>query len=180
MSDERIKQNWHQGRRALRSSLPEGRELETLINRRTALERLAERYRRFMRLAFVFAPVSLSWTLNPLFEGPWQIPFAVYMVVYFLVAAMMDRSLLRGISAIDVFNMPFSEVVDKALECRKRHLRYMAVTLPMALVMIGFLGWLFSGEEALLLGMVLGAAVGFSIGLYQLFRFMGDYRSLRG
>lgn len=124
-------------------------------------------------------PLSLAWTCGPAFSGPWKLPFALFMALYFLTAALMDRHLYRGILAIDIQRMPPPEVARRALACRRLHLQFMAALIPFAALLLGFLGWCFSGEPDLLWGMAIGGAVGLAIGLAQLLRFLRDYRTLR-
>ena len=64
--------------------------------RQTALMQLASRYKIFYRIAFIMAPLSIFWSLNPIFDGIIQIPLVIYGVCYFLLVGIMDYYLYNA------------------------------------------------------------------------------------
>ena len=155
---------------------------DSIINgkRRTALENLAERYRRFSNLALVLILMSFTWIFNPsMFPDNRSLGIAVGVsfAVYALIASIMDRWLYQGIRSIDVVSMSVSEVIRKALFYRKRHLQFIAILLPIVLAIIGVMAWSMDNLY-FRLGIVVGFIAGTAIGLRQLFAFLADYRTI--
>ena len=155
---------------------------DSIINgkRRTALENLAERYRRFSNIALVLILMSFTWMFNPsMFPDNRSIGIAVGVsfAVYALIASIMDRWLYQGIRSIDVVSMSVSEVIRKALFYRKRHLQFIAILLPIVLAIIGVMAWSMDNLY-FRLGIVVGFIAGTAIGLRQLFAFLADYRTI--
>ncbi|MDE6290654.1 MAG: hypothetical protein K2M16_03895, partial [Muribaculaceae bacterium] len=80
---------------------------DSIINgkRRTALDNLAERYRRFSNLALILILMSFTWIFNPnMFPDNHSLGIAVGVAfaVYALIASIMDRWLYQGIRSINV------------------------------------------------------------------------------
>ncbi len=98
--------------------------------------------------------------------------------VYFLVCSVMVYWLYRGISSIDVVDMSISEVVSRALFYRKRHLQFILILIPMAVVILTFVAWQVIDNEYMLIGMAFGAIAGLAIGTRMLLSFMADYRTI--
>ncbi|MDE5849756.1 MAG: hypothetical protein K2H38_06415 [Muribaculaceae bacterium] len=154
----------------------------SIINgkRKTALQNLAERYRRFSNLALVLILLSFSWIFNPdMFPGNHglRIAVGVSFAVYALMASIMDRWLYKGIQSIDIVVMPVSEVVRKALFYRKRHLQFIVVLLPIVLAIIAVMAWSMDNLY-FRLGIVVGFIAGVAIGIRQLLAFLADYRAI--
>ncbi|MDE7349969.1 MAG: hypothetical protein K2N25_02790 [Muribaculaceae bacterium] len=154
----------------------------SIINgkRKTALQNLAERYRRFSNLALVLILLSFSWIFNPdMFPGHHglRITVGVSFAVYALIASIMDRWLYKGIQSIDIVVMPVSEVVRKALFYRKRHLQFIVVLLPIVLAIIAVMAWSMDNLY-FRLGIVVGFIAGVAIGVRQLLAFLADYRAI--
>lgn len=148
--------------------------------RRTALDNLAERYRRFSNIGFILILLSATWMFNPsMFPGnhTMRIVVSVSFAVYALIASVMDRWLYQGIRSIDVVTMPVSEVIRKALFYRKRHLQFIAILLPIVLSIIGVMAWSMDNFY-FRLGILVGFIAGTAIGLRQLFAFLADYRTI--
>ena len=154
----------------------------SIINgkRRTALDNLAERYRRFSVIALTLILLSFTWIFNPnMFpDNPrLRIAVGVSFAVYALIGSVMDRWLYLGIRSIDVVAMPVSEVIRKALFYRKRHLQFIAVLLPIVLTIIAVMAWSMDNLY-FRLGILFGLIAGIAIGLHHLFAFLADYRTI--
>ena len=154
----------------------------SIINgkRRTALDNLAERYRRFSVIALTLILFSFTWIFNPnMFpDNPrLRIAVGVSFAVYALIGSVMDRWLYQGIRSIDVVAMPVSEVIRKALFYRKRHLQFIAVLLPIVLTIIAVMAWSMDNLY-FRLGILIGLIAGIAIGLHHLFAFLADYRTV--
>lgn len=166
------------------SSQNQNDEFDTIINGkcRTALQRLAQRYKRFsnMALCFILMCIPLGFQrILPDCTAKWFI-VALYGVLM-LVSSTMDRWLYIGISSIDVATMTVSEVIRLATFYRKRHLQFIMILLPMALLFLGGMFWLVSDDKDTfyLGGMITGAVVGLVIGLREFRKFMDDYRDIK-
>lgn len=149
--------------------------------RRTALQNLARRYRRFSNLSLVailWVPVMLLQNIMPdntVLRGC----FAVAMTTYFAVCSVMDRWLYHGVSRIDCVTMSTAEVVRLAMFYRKRHLQFILVLIPLALGIVSFLCFIFKNDPYLWAGLAVGGVTGVAIGYRQFLLFMDDYRALK-
>ena len=173
---DNLKKDWQDTNVAIQT---EAKSYDKIINgkRRTALENLAERYRRFSNLALILILLSFSWIFNPdMFPGNQglRIAVGVSFAVYALIASIMDRWLYKGIQSIDIVVMPVSEVVRKALFYRKRHLQFIVILLPVVLSIIAVMAWSMDNLY-FRLGIVVGFIAGVAIGVRQLLAFLADY-----
>lgn len=176
--EEKLKNSW----RDTRLHTPDTADTDSIMTGRrlTALENLARRYQRFFTLglamALLWSPTFLGASIFP---QEWRLILCIYSMVYFLTAVMMDVWLYRGIKSIDCATMAVSEVAARALLYRKRHLQFMIVLIPMAIVFLGMMVAMFAGDGYLVYSVVAGAVLGIIIGTMQFRRFMADYRELR-
>ena len=176
---DNLRKDWQNSNVAIQT---EANSYDKIINgkRRTALENLAERYRRFSNLALILILLSFSWIFNPdMFPGNQGLSIAVGVsfAVYALIASIMDRWLYKGIQSIDIVVMPVSEVVRKALFYRKRHLQFIVILLPIVLSIIAVMAWSMDNLY-FRLGIVVGFIAGVTIGVRQLLAFLADYRDI--
>lgn len=175
--DDDMKKTW----RDMRMCPGNGNNYNDIFNgrRRTALQRLAERYRRFSNLALamlMWCPLMLSRHLFPLTERIWVVAL---MAVFLVTASVMDRWLYHGIRGIDCSTMTVSEVVRLAVFYRRRHIQFVMILLPMVLSWIGLMAWLMLDDVYFVWGMVTGLLIGSAVGLRKFFDFMADYRDIR-
>ena len=177
--NEEMKKNWQdtnvsiQGNRGSYDTIISGK-------RKTALQNLAERYKRFSIMGIVLIMLSASYCFNPnIFPGDfrWRIFMGVAFGIYALIASLMDLWLYNGIQSIDVVKMPVTEVIRKALFYKKRHLQFIAVLLPIVLGIIGAIAWK-SDNIYFRLGILFGFIGGSAIGVFQLLNFLSDYRAI--
>lgn len=147
--------------------------------RRTALQNLARRYRWFSNFALIFIfvwPLLATSHLLMGFHATWIIIFGE---IYFGICSMIDRWMYRGVSSINVATMSVSEVCERALYYRKRHLQSIIILLPMAMILIGSMAYVMDFDPYMIMGICTGAIVGFLIGLRQLHHFLDDYRQFK-
>lgn len=148
------------------------------LRRKTALQNLARRYRQFAIMALCMIPVSFSLldshTYSPTL-GLWN--FIIFNTVM-ISASIFDWWLYRLISSISVTTMPVLEVVKKAWICRKRHLQFIAIFLPVDLLFIGLLYAASDHNIYFTCGIIAGFVFGITIGLKNLFRFLADYKEV--
>lgn len=149
--------------------------------RKSALERLAERYRAFCTIGFLCAG-SMPWLLGrpgilPDFQG--KSLMLIGFALYFLLCGFMDLWLYRGIKSIDVATLTVKAVIDKSLYFRKRHLQFVAILLPLAFIIVAAMiyGSQSEGEEVIW-GMIVGGVCGGAVGIRQFRKFMADYREI--
>lgn len=176
---ENLRKDWQDANVSLNR---ESRIYDSIINgkRKTALDNLAERYRRFSIIGITLIMLSFTWIFNPnMFPGNHSLRIAVGVsfAIYALIGSVMDRWLYQGIRSIDVVTMPVSEVIRKALFYRKRHLQFIAVLLPIVLALIGVMAWSMDNLY-FRLGILVGFIAGTAIGLHHLFAFLADYRAI--
>lgn len=180
MNPEDMKSAWRDTTRGLGASSPSDEIVEKIRigKQSTTLDRLGARYFRFVMLGVACTLLSFSFMLIPDLHTYNPIWLTLAFAVYFLTCAIMDYWLYRGVGSIDCLRMPVSEVIAKARYYRKRHLQFIICLLPMAAAVVLLLAFYYSFEREIVLGMLIGGAIGVCIGLYQLRQFMLDYRSL--
>lgn len=152
-------------------------------HRLTTLQWLIRRYKRFSRIALIMAGCSPLYFFILLRDNTtasmWQITYVtVFMMIYFITVSIMDCWLARGLSSINIMEGTVSEVCHRAFFYRKRHFQFIAVLIPMCLIILGLLAWLFSDNIYILNGMVSGAIIGFVVAIIALRRFMKEYKDL--
>lgn len=177
MDIDNLKKNWESSNAAL-----EGRNLprQTVdVRRKTTLQRLASRYRRMAFLSLV----CLSWIMPLYFRLSEENPdtplfYPLVMVAFFLIAAGMDYWLCRGIQSIDCATMSVETVLKKVYFYRKRHIQFIFILMPIALLIVYLMLAMFNFEKYALLGAACGFMVGLALGLKILFDFMRDYKQV--
>lgn len=147
-------------------------------NHITALDSLASKYKRFAIVGLVMIVFSLTNYLNPSFLINNRLLICLYMAVYFAVVSCMDFWLYGQIKDIDITAMSVSEVAERAQYCRKRHLQFMAILIPLAVIFLILMAYSLWGNTPALIGMSVGAVVGLIIGINLFLRIMSDYRRL--
>lgn len=140
----------------------------------TARERLMARYRMMFT---VVAPVGVL-CLAPVWRWlPWWGTLTV--LLFFLVAALMDYHLYRGIRSIDLSADGVEEVAAKARHYRRRHHLFQLLLIPWAAVIVAIYLFSFGQEEGMMWGILGGGVIGLAIGLLMYFQMMRDYRSMQ-
>ena len=176
---DNLRKDWQDADVAIRQ---ESDSYRNIINgkRKTALQNLADRYKRFSTMGIVLILLSMSYIFNPNIIPDslrWRVGIGIAFALYALTASVMDRWLYNGIRSIDVVSMPVKEVIGKALFYRKRHLQFIAVLLPFVLAIIGAFAW--KGDNIYFrLGILVGFIVGTAAGIYHLMNFLSDYRTI--
>ena len=174
-----LKKDWQDTNVAIRT---ESNSYQHIIKgkRKTALQNLADRYKRFSTMGVILILLSTSYIFNPnIIPGnlKWRVGIGIAFALYALTASLMDLWLYNGIRSIDVVTMPVKEVIGKALFYRKRHLQFIAILLPFVLAIIGAFAW--KGDNIYFrLGILVGFIVGTAVGLRHLMAFLADYRTI--
>lgn len=175
--EDNLRQAWRDTANSLESS--DSNDLRNVIyNNNTALDRLAQRYKRFATLSLCCIFMSVAFMNSHIFPnaGLW---LPISMMVYFMTASIMDWWLYYGIKSIDCQKMTVVEVVKKAYFYRKRHFQFMAILFPLMIALFCGFVYVADGDRYIILGIALGGAVGLVLGFVQLMRFLSDYRSLK-
>lgn len=145
--------------------------------RRSSLQSLAQRYRRFSNIALVMIPWSILMWVNPSFRIPYKGIIMIIWCIYFAIASGMDRWLYYGIKSIDCAKMPIVEVARKTRLYRRRHLQFIAILLPIAGIIVGAFIY-YSDNIYMTASIIVGGILGAAIGYRQLLAFLADYRQL--
>ncbi|MCM1110027.1 MAG: hypothetical protein NC336_02330 [Clostridium sp.] len=176
---EQLRKAWIEMGKALGMQAAPDNNPADLDRKRTALDRLRDRYLAFWIISSVMAVAGFLIFSNGLFVAS-RLNFWLRMAyaVYFLTVASMDFWLWRGIGSIDPLRMNISEISRESMYYRKRHLQFMAALIPMAIMLLCFTGYLFASEMYFLYGMIVGVILGAIIGTRQFRRFMAEYRRL--
>lgn len=174
-----IKKAWSKIGHSLESQCAPDLDPESYKRKKTALDRLRDKYRTFCVISLLMVFNSfLTFSRVPLADSKPNFWLGVVYALYFLIAFCMDYWLWKGIGTIDPLRMSVVEVSGKALFYRKKHLQFVVAIIPIAIVVLGFTVYQFSANIYFLAGMVAGAVCGLVIGTAQLRRFMAEYRNL--
>lgn len=178
MTNEEIKRTWNEAARKRYCPTPEEFENMYREKKKTALERLAARYRRFSTMSIVFIVLCTMLPFSHLFEGIGAMRWVLFgvSIFYFASCSCMDYWLYRGVSSIDCFTMTVSEVSLKALYYRKKHLQSMIFLLPLAILFVGIMAYCFKAEPYTIYGILAGMLLGVVLGYRQFREFMKEYR----
>lgn len=150
-----------------------------LRTKKTALDRLRNKYRVFWIVSILMIiSTFIIFSRGILVDSEWGGYLGVAYAVYFLTTFVMDHWLWVGIGTIDPIRMGVTEVAEKSMFYKKRHLQFMTILIPMAIMLLGFTGFVFSSDKYLISGMFTGAIVGAVMGYLQFRRFMEDYKDL--
>lgn len=174
---ENIKNCWCNA--CFRNTSPENSD----NRKQTALQSLARRYRWFSNYGLILL-FCMPLVLINLFWGhdygqEWmRISVVIFSMVYCATCSIMDRWLYNGICSIDVYGMSVSEVCRLALYYRKRHLQFVVILIPMAVILLGSIAWVLSENIFSIYGVICGALIGLILGTRQLHAFLNSYRSL--
>lgn len=163
----------------IESKMTESLDIDMIKRRKTALDRLARRYKRLSAIGMAALGFPVLYNTLDIVPAEWKIPVSIYMAVFFIICSIMDYDLYQRIKEINIERMTVEEVAMKALGCRKRHHIYMMILIPLAVVFLVMLAMCADNDSAILGGMVIGGIVGLAIGLRQYFQFMGDYREIK-
>ena len=147
--------------------------------RRTALDSLASRYKRFSLISLLFVFISPLYLVNHVFDDRYGILIPIFMAAYFGIASCMDWWLYKKVSSIDISLMPSEEVVSTVALCRRRHFQFMVILIPL---MIGMVVLFILGSEQnkyMIISICFGIIIGLILGLRQLINFMHDYKLVR-
>lgn len=176
---EEMRKAWYEMGRALGiQTLPDSHS-QDLARRKTALDRLRDRYLSFWVISLVMTVLGfLIFSRGVFVTNPLNFWLGVAYAGYFLIVSSMDFWLWKGLGQIDPLRLSVTETSAKSLFYRKRHLQFMAVLIPMAATLLCFTGYVFSSEMFFINGMIAGAIIGLIIGTVQLRRFMSGYRKL--
>lgn len=153
--------------------------IEEILNGRriSALERLSQKYRRFSIVALLLIIISFTGKFT-IEKSSLDIWISIIMACYCATCSVMDYWLYRGITRIDFATMSVHEVITKSLFYRKRHLQFMAVLIPWAIVIVSLIFYANFSEIYMLMGLTAGLIIGLAIGLRNLFDFLDDYKTL--
>lgn len=181
MTQEEIKKTWREGATRLYRPTPDDYEGMYRDRKETALETLARKYKRFSMVGLAMVFCSFGWMGAHLPFHSEEMKFTVsgVMAVYFAICSLIDHWLYKGVSSIDCYRMSVQEVIEKAMYYRKKHLQSMMLLLPMALCVVGLMGYGLSGDRYLLYGMAAGGLAGILIGTIQFREFMSEYRKIK-
>lgn len=178
--EQKIKKCWQQTTFSNNNSLP-----LSFFKRQSALTSLANRYKRFSRVALFLAitfPLYLnSHLLLRLTAGTSSSLYTATIIlgtVFLLIASVMDHWLYKGVSSIDLSRLTVAQSCRQALYYRKKHLQFILILIPIDAIFIGLLAYSLSNNSAALWGMLAGGIIGLSIGSYELYRFMAEYRDI--
>lgn len=174
--DDMLRNSWRALRRDLNdmpvTCLPS-------IRRKTVLERLVARYRRFEVMEVVLL-VLMPWCICKLEieSAVWKWMIIGLYELLMLISLLVDHWLAGRLQRIDVENMPVVEVIRRCALARKRHLQFVMYCFPVALLAVFLIIFAMGADKTLIICVCTGAGLGLIIGSLLLREFLRDYRSL--
>lgn len=94
----------------------------------------------------------------------------------FLICTIADTTLYYRVKGINLSEMSVSDVATRARSCRKFHLLSQAVLLPIAIAFICV--FFLDVDPDARIGIIIGGAIGFAIGLRKWLQIMRSYKAL--
>lgn len=177
--EDNIKKDWRDTRVNIKSAV-ETLDIIMQGKKKSALQSLAQRYLTFSRFAIIALFLSVPAIfriMSQVFSMKECIWLAIGFAVIFIVSSAMDRWLYNRVKALDLTAMTVTEIARKAVLYRKRHLQFVAILLPMAIVLCSAMASK-CGNMYMTAGMVTCGVVGMVLGIGQLIKFLKDYGSL--
>jgi len=147
--------------------------------RRTALEGLTIRYRKFAILGIFVSLIFALQSFKHFFPGTSGLIASILGTVLGITCSVTDWWLYSKLRDIDIARMSISEVAERAMQCRRVHLMFMFWSIPLAVAMVTLLTLSFEAEPYMMVSIITGATIGLAIGITQLLRFLSDYRAIR-
>lgn len=169
MTIDEIKLNWQTAGRSIKP----GPDRWPDDGRKTALQRLGDRYKRFAILeviSMITGPLVL-WNV-----GVTSMLIIASYVLYMASALTIDQWLMRSIRAIDPSTMSVTEVLKRTMTCRKVHMWWIVGACPFALLWCLALEHIMQANSGFVYGMLVGGVVGVVIGIRALRDFLREYR----
>lgn len=146
--------------------------------KQTSLIRLANRYKRFSIISFIFSFVGIFFVQMPIFDSQMRYVLCIALMLYFMTASCMDYFLYNRIKSIEISLMTTSEVLEKVISTRKLHFIFMLILLPMASGLVTLLILAFPSDSEIIWGFCAGAIIGLGIGIMKLIDFLKDYKNI--
>lgn len=171
MDIQEMKSNWH----SAKDSINTVSELQLDENRKTALQRLGDKYNRFSHMSLVImlcGPLVL-WNVG--------IRSVLLFVGYYILtgaASIFDAYLAQSIRAINLTRMPVTEVLERTMRCRKLHLRWEIYVLPIVVLWVAATAYTMQADIYFVYGVITGGFIGLVMGIRVLLRFLNDYREV--
>lgn len=147
-------------------------------NRKTSLDNLINRYKTFACMSFGMTFCSFGWFGSHLLDTPYGKLLSFLMAGYFLIAAIMDTYLMRGIKSINLNTMTVRTVCCLVSRYKRMHHLFMMILTPFMLLILGLMISVFINDTCMIAGIVTGLIAGLAIGITQYLRFMNDYKIL--
>ena len=165
-----MKANWQ----SARHSITPGSGTVPDDSRKTYLQRLSHKYNRIRIFSLIFM------ILGPMilyYEGVTSVWLLASYAILLGVGSIVDHYLSLSIRAIDPSLMSVTEVMRRILNCRKIHLRWVVIVLPIVIFWCAALAYVMQANIYFVYGICAGGIVGLVIGVHVLLRFLHDYRA---
>lgn len=146
------------------------------IRRQTTIDRISTTYLQFGIIAILMG----GWGWRPLYLLLGEdLTIAVAFSGFMFISSCKSFFLYFRMRSIKCATMSLEEVARRVNGVRKSHLRFMLINIPLAVVLLSYIGFAVAGEnESVLFGMLFGATLGAIIGLRIFFRTMREYKDI--
>lgn len=164
--------------RMTKDSLSENHRISEQVNidekKKTCLQRLATRYKRFSLTALAFILISPGWIINLRLFGDHTLVMLILWCAYFSIVSISDYWFYNGIKKLDIVSISVDELIRRLIFYRKRHLQFIILFLPFVIGMIVYMSMIVS-DTGFIFSIIIGAFIGLVLGSRCLIRFLSDY-----
>lgn len=162
MNIDELKQNWNALNLPDNAAIPGTSELESKVANRRVTTLRDKMYHLHVTLCVVACFATL--TMVPFAkDNPWLM---VSAVAFFILMAALHLSLAIWIRNLDYSRMTVKAAIQSVYEFERRRNLYRVIGICLAVSLIGYMVYVFAGEDpALLGGCVCGAIIGILVGL---------------
>lgn len=174
--EEDLKRKWKE----TRFNNPGINQMESVVNgkRHTALQRLADRYKRFSIVGVLLSAYSICLMFNHIFPEQSRLYIGILFLFGTSVSATVDYNLYKRVKRLNVAEMNTSEIIREIYSVRKIHLLYLFFGIPWAATTIGYIAYCCAENAYLMWGILCGTIIGLCIGIYNLLQFLHDFREI--
>lgn len=176
---EQLKKNWIEMGYILGMSLPSTSSVN-MDKQKTTLDKMRRRY-LLIGICVLFWSVMMFpiWFYIDFLPAAYVLPVALSYTVMMVGFGTMILLIRNRVGQINTLEMSVDEVRKMSLQCKKRHLQFVMIGLPTAIIwVIFFIFATLQSQYNVVDAVIVGGLFGGILGITAFRKFMKDYRSL--
>lgn len=176
---EQMRKIWIEMGRALGMDIPQSGP-DNLDDKKTALDRLRDRYRKGCDWSIVGTILfTLLFLFIPWINNNYRVSLTITYAIMMSANSYVLYWLWQGTGKINPLTMSITAVSSMAKYYKRCHLRYILIVLPIALLWVGYFAYVVSHSTFGSIGsIIIGFIIGGIFSLYGLWKDLKDYRNL--